>query len=130
MESENRASIQRLGLEWLSAALSNGFASAVLNPLDVSKTRMQAEIIDGKSGRGLCGTLKLLWREGGLIGLWKPGLKASMAREFLYSGSRAGFYVPIRNHLNTTFQFEAELPSKILAAIVTGIIVCLSSILV
>lgn len=117
-------SLQRLSLEWLSAAVANGFASAVLNPMDVSKTRMQAELSKSKGNHrhGLAATLRILYNENGIIGLWKPGLNASLARELLYSGPRAGFYVPLRNHIYTRIGFESELPSKVLAALTTGII--------
>ncbi len=55
-------SLQRLSLEWLSAAVANGFASAVLNPMDVSKTRMQAELSKSKGNHrhGLAATLRIL----------------------------------------------------------------------
>jgi hypothetical protein len=121
-DSNERYHLQRLFLEWMSAAVANGFASAVLNPMDVSKTRMQA--LDATSGfsTGLLKTLRTLYREEGLIGLWKPGLNASLARELLYSGPRAGFYVPLRNF----FQKEFSVPDsddaliKICAALATG----------
>jgi hypothetical protein len=121
-DSNERYHLQRLFLEWMSAAVANGFASAVLNPMDVSKTRMQA--LDAASGfsTGLLKTLRTLYREEGLIGLWKPGLNASLARELLYSGPRAGFYVPLRNF----FQKEFSVPdsddglTKICAALATG----------
>eukprot|EP01040_Poterioochromonas_malhamensis_P002843 gene2843-3027_t len=122
--SDNSAdfSLQRLSLEWLSAAVANGFASAVLNPMDVSKTRMQAELSKSKGNHphGLAATLRILYNENGIIGLWKPGLNASLARELLYSGPRAGFYVPLRNHIYAKIGFESELPSKVLAALTTG----------
>ena len=128
VEEENEGkqsalSIERLALEWIAGAGANGFSSAVLNPLDVSKTRMQAtESKRGKGGQAprLVTTLRSLYLEGGLIGLWKPGLSASLCREFLYSGPRAGFYVHLRNYFTQTFQFQSELPSKVLAALTTG----------
>jgi hypothetical protein len=116
-------SYQRLILEWMSATIANGFASAVLNPMDVSKTRMQAESVSSSYSRGLITTLSKLYQQEGLIGLWKPGLNASLARELLYSGPRAGFYVPLRNFCEKEIYGNnaADHPStKVFAALVTG----------
>lgn len=115
--------IQRLILEWLSGAIANGFASGLLNPMDVCKTRMQAELVSRQSSNGLIATLRTLYRESGVTGLWKPGLNASLAREFLYSGPRAGFYVPLRDFFEKAFygHSNGDHPStKILAALTTG----------
>lgn len=109
-------------LDWLSGGISNAIASSILNPMDVAKTRMQAEEIsilhtDGTRKRSLRETFQKLFKEGGIIGLWRPGLKASICREFLYSGPRAGFYVPVRNFFDSDGE---SLTCKVLAAMTTG----------
>jgi len=110
-------------LDWLSGGLSNAIASSILNPMDVAKTRMQAEEITSRSrilqnnGRSLRDTVRELFKEGGIIGLWRPGLKASICREFLYSGPRAGFYVPVRKFFDSDGE---SLSCKVLAAMTTG----------
>lgn len=113
-------------LDWLSGGISNAIASSILNPMDVAKTRMQAEEIyksailhtDGTTRkRSLRETFQELFKEGGIIGLWRPGLKASICREFLYSGPRAGFYVPVRNFFDSDGE---SLTCKVLAAMTTG----------
>jgi hypothetical protein len=116
---ETQFSSKVLSLEWLAAAVSNGFASAILNPMDVSKTRMQAAATSTGKTR-LLQTFLGLYRENGLVGIWKPGLNASMAREFLYSGPRAGFYVPLRNFMERDLRLGSSV-SKIAAALSTGI---------
>ena len=47
-------------------------------------------------------------REGILRGLYFPGLRESMVREMLNSGARSGFYVPLRNFLQTQFEKDRD----------------------
>lgn len=116
--------MKKLSMEWLSGGLSSAIASAALNPMDVAKTRMQ--ILQGSSAVGktlrLSEVLGLILKKEGVVGLWRPGLSASMVREMLYSGPRAGFYVPIRNGLKTSFGETDEdgLLIKVLSALTTG----------
>lgn len=122
-----------LGKEWFSGGLANAVSSAILNPMDVSKTRLQTEISSIKAGADitkiprLSTVLVTLYKEGGLIGLWKPGLTASVAREFLNSGPRAGLYVPVRKQIVAMLGMQDEVNEssflpKVLAAICTGTI--------
>ncbi len=130
MTSQNET-LWKLTLEWMSAGLANAVSSAVLNPMDVAKTRMQAIQLsqtNGNNSVSLIRTLSVLFQESGALGLWKPGLGASMIREMLYSGPRAGFYVPVRNYFNVIFDRDRSddnpgnnISSKICAALVTGI---------
>ena len=105
---------------WFSGGLANAVSSSILNPLDIIKTRMQADIFKKAS---ILKTGSLLYREVGLLGLWKPGLKASVCREFLYSGPRAGLYVPVRdfiNNITNTSEKNESLLCKTIAALITG----------
>ena len=80
--------------QWLAAGSANAFTSALLNPFDVAKTRMQV------SGGGLTRTMQAMYAQGGALrGLFLPGLPASIAREYISSGVRAGLYVPLRDAL-------------------------------
>ena len=58
--------------EWLTGGLANAFASGILNPMDVSKTRMQLQSSTEKST--LTQILRVLYRDGGMVGLWHPGI--------------------------------------------------------
>ena len=113
-------------LEWLSGGLANAISSSLLNPMDVSKTRMQAELITGNGTKmnniTITRTIYNLYLEGGIVGLWSPGLSASIAREMLYSGPRSGFYVPLRDAISKRYGHngESNLFCKILTAMATG----------
>lgn len=114
----------RLFLEWLAGGLANAVTSALLNPLDIAKTRMQtakAAVL----APSLFSTLASMRAQGGLLrGMYAPGLAASAIREMLYSGAKAGFYVPLRD------AFLARLPpasggdsaARIAAALCTGVL--------
>lgn len=121
---EPRSRLHQLFLEWMSAGLANGIASAILNPMDVAKTRMQSiNAASSSTPLNLIQVWKILYHEAGVVGLWRPGLAASMAREMLYSGPRAGFYVPLRNRFHRLFgedELADSLSCKVAAALSTG----------
>jgi hypothetical protein len=102
--------------EWIAGGVANAATSALLNPLDVSKTRMQ--VAPGLHA-GLLSTLRLLYREGGLVGVFSPGLAASVIREMIYSGAKAGLYVPLRAHYIGLFRGN-DAAAKVAAALTTG----------
>jgi hypothetical protein len=98
-------------LEFLAGGLANAVTSALLNPLDIAKTRMQT----APAALSLRGTLSALHAEGGLRAVFLPGMAASVIREMIYSGAKAGLYVPLRGH------FGGESPAaKVAAALCTG----------
>jgi hypothetical protein len=121
-EDAGAISGRTLFLNFVSGGVANATASAILNPMDVSKTRMQAENMKGNAVKTtLFDNFKILYTQGGLVGLWKPGLKASMMRDMASSGLRAGFYVPVRNIFNDLLHEDGNSKAvKILAAITTG----------
>ena len=53
----------------LSGGLSGGIGSAISNPFDLLKARMQANA--GKAPPGMMATAAEIVREGGILGLWK-----------------------------------------------------------
>lgn len=84
--------------------------SAILNPLDVTKIRMQNQSsTDIKSSglkyKGMLSGATCILREEGLAG-WAKGLNASMVREVTYSSVRMGAYEPIRAMLTSLSQDE------------------------
>jgi len=110
--------------EWLAGGIANAVTSAILNPMDIAKTRIQMYTTSNFSITLLVREISALFKSGGIIGVWKPGITASMIREMLSSGPRAGFYVPVREKVNILFGDGADknLLPKIVAAMSTGII--------
>lgn len=92
---------------------STAFVSGVLNPVDVIKTRRQIGLPISARAEAL-----RIWQSEGLLGLWMPGLKASLLREVLYSGCCKGFYPVVR----TAIAGDADpvLWQRVLAAASTG----------
>lgn len=74
--------------EWVCGGTANAITSALLNPMDVAKTRLQSY----SSHNGLGRTLLQMYYEGGIIGLWSPGLTASIIREMVII-SISHFYI-------------------------------------
>ena len=110
--------------EWIAAGVSNALTSALLNPLDVCKTRIQTSPSSKFSTCLLRKEIIGLYKEGGLIGLFTPGLTSSMIREMLNSGVRSGMYVPVREYILTATNCKDNnnLAVKILSAMSTGIL--------
>lgn len=103
--------------QWLAAGVANAVTSGLLNPFDVAKTRLQTSVVPTT----LRTTLRAMWAQGGVRGLFLPGLTASMVREMLSSGPRAGLYVPVRSAL-LEHAGGHDAAAKVAAALVTGTI--------
>lgn len=111
--------------EYLAGGLSNALTSAILNPMDVAKTKMQNSPKTSTFSTGLLRkTLYELYNEGGIIKMYKPGLLPSMIREMINSGTRSGFYIPVRNNLMNVANSKDDnnLFIKVISAIITGTI--------
>lgn len=109
--------------EWLAGGVANAVTSALLNPLDIAKTLQQTST----NPLTLPQTLSSLYTKGGLKGLFLPGMTASCIREMIYSGAKAGMYVPIRNFYQGAMEEGGSKSSssssgvtKVLAALTTG----------
>ena len=81
--------------ELASGGITNSIASFILNPMDVTKIRMQTEGALQKSSQGdnriyktFKGTAFRILKDEGILGLWLPGLLPSMLRELTYSSMR------------------------------------------
>jgi hypothetical protein len=63
--------MSELWKEWLTGGVANAFTSAILNPMDIVKTRLQInqDSIPSKYSARLSRTFKILYSEGGLIGV-------------------------------------------------------------
>jgi len=105
---------------WLAGGLANALTSGLLNPLDVVKTRMQADA-DRQSLKVVL--RDAVSRQGVWAGLYRPGLAASAMREMASSGPRAGMYVPVRDYAMQLTNADGDsLGVKMLAAMVCGVV--------
>ena len=104
------------GREVLAGGGSTAVVSAILNPVDVVKTRRQLERYRLLSATQIA---TRLYREGGVIALWRPGLVASCSREMVYSGCTKGLYPHVRNAICPR-DAEVTLPVRVAAASTTG----------
>lgn len=99
-----------------AGGVSTAMVSAVLNPVDVVKTRRQVGIPRTALAEALAARQQHgLWR-----GLWRPGLTASVARELLYSGCTKGLY-PFARDAVVPKDAEAGLHHRAFAAALTGL---------
>lgn len=103
-------------LEVLCGGISTAVVSALLNPTDVIKTRRQIVGLKGQSPLQMARSIIL---SEGMVGLWTPGLKATIAREMLYSGCTKGLY-PYARDIVSGGNNDASLLSRALAASLTG----------
>jgi hypothetical protein len=115
--------------QWLAGGLANAITSGLLNPMDVTKTKLQSNriLVKGAGNDGMVSTLVSLYKSEGLVGIWKPGLTASMIREIINSGARSGFYTTVRDIVNAAYHNSDEIVNhrdylipKILASMATG----------
>ena len=98
------------------AGLANGFSSAVLNPSDVTKIRLQSP---GGAAlySGLTDCVSKICAEEGASALWLTGLTSTLMREALYSTTRMGLYAHVKTLLGVQ---DSSLSGKIVAGGVTG----------
>lgn len=94
---------------------STAIVSALLNPVDVIKTRRQLEAFSRVSAVDIANSL---YREGGVWALWRPGLAPTVVREFMYSGCCKGLYPSVRDLIAGSK--EPDLLQRALAASITG----------
>merc|ERR1712113_757429 len=100
----------------MGGGVSTALVSALLNPVDVLKTRRQVGI-----QRTALAELQLAFQEhGAWRGLWRPGLTASIVRELLYSGCTKGLY-PLARDAVVRDGESPGLFDRIAAAALTGL---------
>lgn len=103
--------------EVMAGGGSTSIVSAILNPVDVIKTRRQLYEFRDKSAVEIG---RSMHAEGGAVALWRPGLKATVAREMLYSGCTKGLYPVVRDVISGAD--EPTLPQRVAAASGTGVL--------
>jgi hypothetical protein len=105
------------------AGVACAFVSAFLNPLDVTKVRMQNQSdiasIHTKKYKTIIQSANLIFREEKIAGLMR-GVTPSIFRELSYSTIRIGAYEPIRYALHEGTGSKSSPILKFLAALCSG----------
>jgi hypothetical protein len=107
--------IGNIVLDMGCAGVANGLSTALLNPSDVVKLRLQSP---GGAAlyRGVGDCARKISAEQGIASLWTTALAATLLREALYSTTRMGLYPYIKQVLGV----DNGLGGKIIAGAVTG----------
>ena len=123
-----------------SGCCTGAFGSALANPWDVVRVRMQTEggVVDARTGllttgpaagrapshTGGWSALKDIARTEGVVsGLWR-GTSATMARAALLSGSQLAAYDHSKHHLKKAQLMEEGPRLHIVAALISGVVAC------
>ena len=118
--SSSSSSSDNLFLKAMIAGNVCAGVSALLNPFDVTKIRMQNQSkSNGIVYKGMIDGAFSILREEGFIG-WCRGMTPSMFREITYSSIRLGAYEPIRNILSNSDTSKTSPFVRFSAALITG----------
>ena len=121
-----------------SGCCTGAFGSALANPWDVVRVRMQNEggVVDPKSGllrtgpaagrlpshaNGFVALRDIARSEGVLAGLWR-GTSATMARAAMLSGSQLAAYDHSKHHLKRAGVLEEGTLLHVTAALISGVV--------
>ena len=91
----------RAARDMAAAGLANAFSSALLNPSDVTKIRLQSPGGSELYPRGLSDVVPQIIKHEGASALWLTGLPPSMLREVFYSTTRMGLYPYVKSALGS-----------------------------
>ena len=105
----------------LCAGLGAAITDSIFNPLEIIKVRMQTAQQLHEPAEDFFGAASALYRRGGPVLLWTPGLTATWARGFGFTGLRVGLY-PTVKRLFSGEDKEPSLTAKIAAGATTGAI--------
>ena len=108
--------------EIASGSLASGFTATLFSPLELVKTRMQVQVLDGWPHLypNFVAGLRRIAAEDGLRLLWSHGFVGFVGRDLMYSGIRIGLYPRVREFISGRQRGEASLPQKIVAGAATG----------
>ncbi|KAF4743067.1 hypothetical protein FOZ63_005327, partial [Perkinsus olseni] len=91
----------------------------ILNPMDVIKVRMQTST----TTRTLWATVKSILHRDGVKALFLPGLKSSMASDFVNGAFRVGLYPEVKGFLSSLCDVPpTSLPLSLGSSFLTGIV--------
>lgn len=103
-------------IDMVCAGSANAVSTAILNPSDVTKLRLQSP---GGAAlyAGLGDAIRKIAHEQGVSALWTIGLAPTLLREVFYSTTRMGLYVHVKRALSVD---DHSLLGKIAASALTG----------
>lgn len=104
------------------AGLGAALTDSLFNPLEVVKVRMQTAQQLKQPNESFLGAASALYQRGGLFLLWTPGLTATWARAFGFTGLRVGLYPSVKALISGSDDANPSLGTKIAAGATTGAI--------
>uniref|UniRef100_A0A7S1SWZ6 Mitochondrial carrier protein n=1 Tax=Tetraselmis chuii TaxID=63592 RepID=A0A7S1SWZ6_9CHLO len=104
-----------LGMGLLTSGVSVASASALTNPFDVVKVRLQLQALTGGPPLGMLSTFQGIWRTEGLLALWH-GVTPAIGRGLFYGAVRIGMYKPLLGVL----PIESQPVQKVTAGCISG----------
>lgn len=111
--------------EWFSAGTAMGISSAILNPMDVVKIRMQTSGQFNKGEpylyKGFRQTLLKIYFEEGIFGLWIPGLAVTCMRELSYGGLTFALYPIFKKLYGIKDKENTNIFSKLVSGFGSGL---------
>ncbi|KAL9642597.1 hypothetical protein ABK040_011162 [Willaertia magna] len=93
LKNINKTSPVYLLKVFLAAGLASSTATAIVNPLELIKTRIQTTQVNDSI---INVVRNIIAKEGGIHKLWTIGLGVSFTRSLLYSSVRIGVYDPVK----------------------------------
>lgn len=102
--------------KFLSGSMAGLVASAIANPLDLLKIRMQAQKGEPMS---LGWHVRDVYAHGGILGFWK-GVLPTCLRAMKMNGTKLAVYDSIKTRLTATGYFDEGIPGQFIASVGAG----------
>lgn len=121
--SSHPSSVSSVVSDVLCAGLGAAITDSVFNPLEVVKVRLQTAQQLQQPQESFVGAASALHARGGPYLLWSPGIVATWARAFGFTGLRVGLYPTVKRLLGgDEAGGDPSLGTKIAAGATTGAI--------
>ncbi|CAL1707462.1 unnamed protein product [Somion occarium] len=115
-----------LGLKVVAASIAAAIGSALANPADLVKVRMQAYYPEGRPYRNTPHAFASIWREGGLRSLYR-GVDATTVRGIVLSTSQICSYDQVKQVLKRRGILEEGIGLHLTASLFAGLVCSITS---